>query len=147
MSRSVGAYVLLVHLRRGQSIRVGSLGEHHFPRGTYAYVGSAMGGLEGRLRRHLSPRKKVHWHIDHLASKGDIVGAFVVPSIRKEECLLNEQISRLPGSRAVVEGFGSSDCDCQSHLHLVASETKKEIRRLYGRMQTADEIRGHPDGR
>jgi sugar fermentation stimulation protein A len=48
-----GVYILLIALPREETIPVGKLGPIRFPEGFYAYVGSAMNGLESRVTRHL----------------------------------------------------------------------------------------------
>jgi len=50
----------------GLRLRIGKLGIHNLPHGYYVYVGSALGGLASRLRRHLRSEKRLHWHIDYL---------------------------------------------------------------------------------
>jgi len=116
----------------GAWVRVGSLGIQYFPQGTYAYVGSAMNGLESRIRRHFSREKKIRWHIDYLLDKAEALQAIILPNERRMECALNNYIDRIPGSRVVSEGFGSSDCDCRSHLHLIPSDSIGTLQDLPG---------------
>ncbi|HDO19110.1 MAG TPA: DUF123 domain-containing protein, partial [Thermoplasmatales archaeon] len=47
-----GSYAIVMRLDREQNIEVGSLGEIRFRRGYYLYVGSALNGLENRIKRH-----------------------------------------------------------------------------------------------
>ena len=64
-------YLLQVILDRDTSVRVGSLGNMDFKKGTYFYIGSARKGLRARVKRHLSGEKRLFWHIDYLlSSKG-----------------------------------------------------------------------------
>ncbi|MEM4727777.1 MAG: DUF123 domain-containing protein, partial [Candidatus Bathyarchaeia archaeon] len=67
---SGGSYCLCLRVDRDLCLRIGSLGVLLLPPGRYIYVGSALRGLEGRLRRHmdlhLGRRSKAFWHIDHL---------------------------------------------------------------------------------
>ncbi len=127
-----GAYVLLLVLSEGVWISPGHLGLQYFPQGTYAYVGSAMNGLVPRLRRHFSQDKKVRWHVDYLLEKGIAYQAILLPGQKGLECSVNRLIDALPGSRVVSEGFGSSDCDCRSHLHLITPESIDLIQGLHG---------------
>jgi Uri superfamily endonuclease len=60
-----GSYVLLIELEQDSNIKVGALGKIHFSKGHYVYVGSAMNGIEGRVRRHLRDEKKTRWHVDY----------------------------------------------------------------------------------
>ncbi|HOK27915.1 MAG TPA: GIY-YIG nuclease family protein [Methanomassiliicoccaceae archaeon] len=113
-----GAYILLMVLDEPRDITVGSLGLLHLSKGTYAYVGSAMGGLEQRVARHLRKEKRIHWHIDHLLSTLDDAEALLIPSMVNVECELASFISSVPGASPVL-GFGCSDCRCRSHLFLL----------------------------
>jgi Uri superfamily endonuclease len=112
-----GSYVILIRLPRATTIAIGSRKEAHFPRGHYAYVGSALSGLEARLSRHLKPDKKPHWHIDRLLERARITDIIIGEADGKLECA----IARALGARFdCVPGFGSSDCPCPSHLFMAA---------------------------
>jgi Uri superfamily endonuclease len=113
-----GTYVLILLLDQTETIQIGKHGVWEFPTGTYAYVGSARGpgGLSGRLRRHLrvSHKKRLHWHIDYLASVADIVQIWWSEDSINCECIWAKKLA-LIGTR-LVPGFGSSDCRCPGHL-------------------------------
>jgi Uri superfamily endonuclease len=113
-----GTYILIVHLDRDRLIGVGRLGPIMFRSGTYAYCGSAMSGYRGRVGRHFSSEKKVHWHIDYLLEEAAPVGAFLVKGGEGMECALGKLLSSLAGSEP-IDGFGSSDCSCISHLYRI----------------------------
>lgn len=113
-----GVYLLLVDLPEGGEIRAGSLGRFRFRPGIYCYVGSGMNGLDKRVERHRSGDKKKHWHIDYFLSRGDIVASIKLRSKRKMECGLNGLVSGL-SAETPVKGFGSSDCGCEAHFHLL----------------------------
>lgn len=66
-----GTYLLAVRLDSPRTVGVGALGDIRFDAGVYIYVGSAMGGLDQRVGRHLSGRKTLRWHIDYLTSVCD----------------------------------------------------------------------------
>ncbi len=108
-----GSYILLVEMPRVRRIRIGALGEMQFPQGFYAYVGSAMGGLQARLNRHLDRVKRVRWHIDYLLEQGRVKGMIYAPTSERLECQLAQ---RLEGMFRSLPRFGSSDCHCPSHL-------------------------------
>ena len=110
-----GAYLILVHLKKEQTLRIGRLGRILFARGNYAYVGSAMAGLEARVARHLRKQKRVKWHIDFLLRKAEVLGAALFPSKRRNECALARSVLNFRGALA-VPGFGCSDCRCTGHL-------------------------------
>jgi Uri superfamily endonuclease len=113
--RASGAYILLVRLRRPTTLEVGRLGPIAFGPGNYVYIGSGMGGLSRRVKRHFRRDKKVKWHIDRLLAVAELSGAVLFPSDRREECRLARAVLASPGA-SVVPGFGSSDCRCPGHL-------------------------------
>ena len=119
-----GSYVLVIKLPEEQAITVGSLKVLHFPGGYYAYVGSALGGVESRLNRHLQRNKKLRWHIDYLLQKASINNIIICETEDRVECTvaqaLNHQFDSIPG-------FGSSDCKCPSHLFFAVKEMKQGI--------------------
>jgi Uri superfamily endonuclease len=83
----------------------------------YAYVGSALGGIEQRVRRHKSTSKRRRWHIDYLLEKASVTGTVAIPGDRKSiECGVAQALLRGDSAAVVAEGFGSSDCGCRSHL-------------------------------
>jgi sugar fermentation stimulation protein A len=121
-----GAYLLVMHLTRPRAIMVGKLGEIAFEAGYWVYVGSAMGGLAARTNRHLRKRKRFHWHVDYLRNVATEVRALPIRSSRRLECTLADDLGALlrPGPR----GFGSSDCDCATHLFHHGSSPLQDVR-------------------
>ena len=107
-----GSYILLIKLDEDKDIQIGKLGNIPFKKGYYAYVGSALNGLEQRINRHLRQEKKKHWHIDYLLQNAEIVDIFYKVGNKKEECKLTNSLNDLKS----VKGFGCSDCSCDSHL-------------------------------
>ena len=91
-----GTYQLLLRLHRDQTIQVGKLGTFRFPAGYYVYTGSAMGGREARIARHLSKTKRFHWHIDYLLEHCSIVRYAIRESPNKRECEFNAAIPSSP---------------------------------------------------
>ncbi len=108
-----GAYILILILDDHKDITVGALGELHFSPGALAYVGSAMGGLEQRIARHLREDKRLHWHIDYLLQHARITRVIRVPAGERLECQI---AAALAAKLEAVPGFGCSDCRCVSHL-------------------------------
>ncbi|PSP43161.1 DUF123 domain-containing protein [Halobacteriales archaeon QH_6_64_20] len=122
--RARGTYTLLIELAEEVEIRVGALGVREFPRGWYAYTGSAFGsGGFSRIDRHRRVASGTHdvrhWHIDrllgHAATRIESVATSVGADV---ECAVARA---LPGDP--VPGFGASDCDCESHLAYAAERT------------------------
>jgi len=113
---TIGAYQLLIRLDRDTDIRVGKLGVFRFPAGYYVYTGSAMGGVESRVDRHLSHAKRFRWHIDYLLEHGAIIRYAIRESPTRQECDLNRAVLAMEGAGIPVDRFGSSDCACRAHL-------------------------------
>ncbi|MBS3790374.1 MAG: GIY-YIG nuclease family protein [Candidatus Thermoplasmatota archaeon] len=108
-----GIYFLLLELKEPIEKRVGALGDIEFKEGRYIYVGSAQNSVEGRVSRHLRSEKSKHWHIDYLLENARIEEVLAFEMDRETEC----DSARALGKRFVeIEGFGSSDCNCDSHL-------------------------------
>ena len=108
-----GSYALLISHDKDEEIRVGSLGTIHFPKGHYLYIGSAMNGIEGRVRRHLGKIKKIHWHIDYLLKNADVINVDYKVGLKGLECSLARYFRK---RFLAIPRFGSSDCACKGHL-------------------------------
>lgn len=111
-----GTYTLVLHLARGQTIRVGARGAFTFPRGYYLYIGSAMNGLAQRIARHARPDKKLRWHIDYLLAHARLKEVWTHQGDERMECAWAQAALALPGARVVAPRFGASDCACATHL-------------------------------
>ena len=113
-----GVYSLLIELKKNQKIRVGNLGKFEFPKGFYIYTGSAMNSLEKRIDRHLRKNKKKFWHIDYLLSNknAQIISILEIKTKKRIECELNKEIFKSLKGKILIKKFGSSDCNCKSHL-------------------------------
>jgi len=125
-----GVYTLIILLSKGKEISVGKLGSAFFPKGYYVYTGSALGrgqsSLFRRVGRHLLKRKKRHWHIDYLLNVKEAKVINIILSettLRKENDVVGKLESN-PELKAVMKGFGSSDCrkKCIAHLHYFGLE-------------------------
>jgi Uri superfamily endonuclease len=117
-----GTYILFFEIPRTREVEVGKLGRFSFHQGLYAYVGSAMNGLEKRVARHMAGKKRLRWHIDHLTSVGQARMALLFLDEKAPECELNLRVESLSTFPHPVRGFGSSDCRCRSHLHRLTEE-------------------------
>jgi len=111
-----GIYHLILRLRASRTLQIGRLGGFHFPAGYYVYTGSARNGLERRLARHHSTRKRLHWHIDYLLRAVELIDVVSIATRARAECSQNRRVLSLPGAQVPVRGFGSSDCRCPAHL-------------------------------
>jgi sugar fermentation stimulation protein A len=110
-----GTYVLVLQLTHQRTMRVGSLGRIRFARGYYTYVGSARRGMMSRVARHLVREKKKRWHIDWLTTQPGVVPIAVASTMLTGlECRIAAALSSRADTR--VDGFGCSDCECESHF-------------------------------
>jgi Uri superfamily endonuclease len=112
-----GSYVLIIELEKRKNINIGGLGKIKFEKGFYAYVGSAMNGIEKRIERHVMVEAgfehKLHWHIDYLLQNAKILEIISLESKQRKECDIAKKLSE---KFSGIEGFGCSDCECKTHL-------------------------------
>jgi len=108
-----GTYTILIKIQNNSIIRIGKLGKINFKKGFYAYVGSALNGLENRVNRHLRKEKKLWWHIDYLLEKAEIVEVIYAETDSKFECKIARNLYE---NSEFIKKFGCSDCKCKSHL-------------------------------
>lgn len=109
-----GIYQLLIYIPQKKSIKIGKKGTFEFPKGYYVYTGSAKNGLKSRIQRHLKKKKRKFWHIDYLLPYSRIKD--VIIHVQKSECYWNSRLFKFKESKILVNGFGSSDCKCKTHL-------------------------------
>lgn len=117
-----GTYVLSITLGSDLDIEVGALGTLHFSEGLYCYAGSAMGGIDQRVSRHIRREKTVKWHVDHLTTRADSVEAWTSYPDFIPECELASMAVEC-GMVPSVRGFGCSDCRCPTHLFLADGDS------------------------
>ncbi|MBS1252266.1 MAG: hypothetical protein MAG451_01304 [Anaerolineales bacterium] len=112
-----GTYVLVMYLGAPRTVTVGARGAFALDAGYYLYVGGALNGLAGRLSRHLrTGDKKLYWHIDYLRAVTELVEIWWTISPARLECEWAATLRGLPGVSEPVPRFGSSDCNCSTHL-------------------------------
>jgi len=116
LPKGPGSYVLLLHLRDDLEIRVGCLGVLPFSAGYYLYVGSALGGLRGRVARHLRRAKRLRWHIDYVTERVPIIEIWWRQGPGRVECALAARLAALAGIVRSPAPIGASDCACYTHL-------------------------------
>jgi len=125
-----GLYVLVLRLKRGQTLKAGKLPENHFKAGLYLYVGRAQQGLEKRLERHLRKDKRLFWHIDYFLQKAEVKAIWVKPGFF-DECGMVRQIRKLLEKIEIPQRkFGASDCHCPGHLLYLPTSEDKEMKNL-----------------
>ena len=114
---SPGTYLLVLACERVAQISIGRLGVMATRPGYYLYVGSAFGpgGVRARIGHHARRAVHPHWHLDYLRTEADVVDAWCVFDAHREHewarVLMKNKDSAL-----ALNGFGSSDCDCPTHL-------------------------------
>ena len=126
---------------RAATVPVGRLGAVSFTAGHYAYAGSALNGLEGRIRRHLRVEKRRHWHIDYLLEQASVT-AVVTARTREKVCRIARtgkslecEVARSLGERyEVVPRFGASDCRCPGHLFRGDAGMKETVKATMRRL-------------
>jgi Uri superfamily endonuclease len=112
-----GTYMLLLECNNKLELPIGRLGSMVTKPGYYLYVGSAFGtgGIQARINHHMQIAARPHWHIDYLRTVAGVVNAWCVYGYRFEHewahSLMQSEEAKVP-----LEGFGSSDCDCTTHL-------------------------------
>ena len=113
-----GTYIIVLKVKTARNIEIGKIGQFKFKKGYYFYTGSAHGpgGIKARIERHIKRNKPEHWHIDYLRSASSIVAILVGYSKMKKECVWASKLRSSPSFTIPVNGFGSSDCLCVSHL-------------------------------
>jgi Uri superfamily endonuclease len=127
-----GAYVLIIDLKKNHSIHLKSLGDLKFAKGTWIYIGSAMGNgstnLENRLRRHFRSEKTIHWHIDYLLNSDSRIRSSIwSESAYPVECEIAKSIESLEGIQKGPKRFGASDCKNKCWTHLYHSLIKEGL--------------------
>ena len=111
-----GVYLLEIFLFKPVRIEVGARGKEVFPPGYYYYTGTAQNNLQDRLKRHQQDEKNMHWHIDYFLDEGSIQQVYAIEEPQEIECELAGALLEKEKSEVVAPGFGSSDCQCETHL-------------------------------
>ena len=107
-------YILWIRVDKDKEITVGKLGNLIFKKGFYFYIGSAKKWIEKRIKRHISKDKRRFWHIDYLLLSNDVKIKEIWLSSDNKECEIAKYL--FDNINRCVRRFGSSDCNCQSHL-------------------------------
>lgn len=130
-----GTYILLLRLPIERTLEIGRMGVFTCAPGWYAYVGSALGsgGLRGRLRHHLAPVRRPHWHIDYFRAAAPVWEVGYIASATPYEHEWAAALGAFPGATLPVARFGASDCRCPAHLFHFGE--RPEIAALHAEMR------------
>jgi len=115
-----GIYVMLLKTIKKQKLRCRKK-EFILEEGIYAYVGSGMKDLAGRVKRHLSSKKKKWWHIDYLLENAEVLWVLLIPTEKRKEEIISEKLSHI---FPIVQDFGSSDLKTKSNLFVIDDDRK-----------------------
>ena len=148
-----GTYTLLLSCSGCTVVRIGKLGRFRVRDGYYLYTGSALGigalSLEGRIARHKRRSKRLRWHVDYLTSNKHckFTGTVYVASGRRLECRINRLIFHWLHALPAIWKFGSSDCECPSHLlrppvSLRSEELLGKLETLYAKFGSSYSLHG-----
>lgn len=118
-----GTYALVLRSYAGTRTHIGRRGQLTIEPGYYIYVGSAFGpgGVSARVSRHCREVASKRWHIDYLRE-------FVTPTVVwfsfSPVRLEHRWAQALAGMKGMtpIQGFGCTDCRCQTHLFHAAGE-------------------------
>ncbi len=118
-----GTYALILSSSGQRTILIGKLGKLKMRKGYYVYVGSAFGpgGVRARVKRHCRIHKPPHWHIDYIRPVVELIEVWYTYDPKKREHQWADILMRIDGVEWPLEGFGSSDCKCESHLFFFTS--------------------------
>jgi Uri superfamily endonuclease len=122
MKSQPGSYALILQSHSTASVQIGRLRQIDIHPGYYICVGSAFGpgGVRARVLRHCCMNKNKHWHIDYLREFAAPLAVWISYETEKLEHRW-AQIFYKASEMTPIQGFGSSDCKCYSHLfHTVA---------------------------
>ncbi len=139
---STGSYVLVLRSAGTFQQQIGRLGQFSCQKGYYLYVGSAFGpgGVKSRVMRHADKYRSLRWHIDYLKPHVELVEIWYSHDPRHREHQWAKLIHKL-SYEIPMKGFGSSDCDCDSHLFYFSNKPRfVEFERL-----VLGKYRGHRD--
>lgn len=124
-----GTYILVLRVDRPCTVAVGKLGTATLTPGWLLYAGSAFGpgGLAARLRHHLRPAARPHWHIDYLRTALDLCEIWACASPQRLEHRFASILQAAPGSSIPLPRCGASDCRCAAHLFHFAARPASQL--------------------
>jgi Uri superfamily endonuclease len=134
-----GTYLLLLECNNEAELSIGKFGRMNTEPGYYLYVGSAFGpgGIRSRINHHMRRAGRPHWHIDYLRTVAVLVNAWCVYGYRYEH-EWSRSLSKSEAATVPLKGFGSSDCECATHLFYFKSKpVKVELEKMLNNKLTS----------
>lgn len=147
--REPGVYLLIINVESDCEIHTRGRKIFNIRRGMYIYVGSALRGLESRIRRYLEKKFMIrqHWHIDYLLSRCRSKIIHILCSSLtnydlniRAEILLSFTLLSVRYLRP-VHGFGATDIrhlrsnlyyiDCEKSLEEIIDDLKEILNTLF----------------
>ena len=125
MQNLPGTYALILFAAADRLMDIGKLGRFAVSSGFYVYIGSACGpgGLRARIAHHARISQRPHWHMDYLRPVSQLKEVwYSYDASSGHEHRWANAMDCLKGATKPILGFGSSDCDCTSHLFLFAAK-------------------------
>ena len=118
-----GTYALIFVSTAQRSVQIGKLGRLTLRPGFYVYVGSAFGpgGLRARVSHHARTAHRPHWHVDYVRGRARLDEVWYTYDAVSREHQWADVFARTRGALIPLQGFGSSDCRCESHLFFFRS--------------------------
>ena len=115
--------MLVLKNKHPRTFEIGKSGSISTEPGYYVYIGSAMGpgGIAARLAHHRKISRRPHWHIDYLRANTTFHEAWALASVDKKECAWAAVFAGSVQAVVPMQGFGSSDCHCATHLYFLKS--------------------------
>ncbi len=110
-----GTYFAILFLPKKTLVRVGPrIGPIWLDKGWYGWVGSAQGGVRGRVGHHvrLNIASPV-WHLDYVRPAlqfRKVWLSYHIDPLRERECQWARLLHKTLGRYPVVRGFGAADC-------------------------------------
>lgn len=139
-----GTYALVLTTAAGAVVQIGKVGTLRLQPGFYVYVGSAFGpgGLVARIRHHQRIAVRPHWHIDYLRMVCDLAEIWFAADTARREHVWAKALAKLPRAAVPMPGFGSSDCDRETHLFCFSRKPcfaafRQRVRTPVSRVRTA----------
>lgn len=144
MKNQPGTYAIVLRPTAERSIKAGKLGMLEVKDGYYIYVGSAFGpgGLKARIAHHKRKSHRSRWHIDYLRVSAEICEVWYTCDPGAREHQWAKILAAAKESAMPFPGFGSSDCNCLTHLfHFKSKPTIASFRRrLHSKIKNHEKI-------